>query len=168
MRQGLVIMMLSATLRTCAFTVRSSPRVSSGLANPRLRSGLMRRYASTEEEEKQRVQAERERRKAEKEAAKAAKKLKKQQEALATAEEELRLANIRVSHLEAAHSPDRFGDYETIRSQGRTTRVFSKVENVHEQLGQEIWLRGRVANVRAKGNAAFLVLRDGVYHTVQV
>merc|ERR1712039_314515 len=33
--------------------------------------------------------------------------------------------------------------------------------------GQEIWIRGRAHNIRAKGNCAFIVLRQNVY-TIQL
>ncbi len=37
-------------------------------------------------------------------------------------------------------------------------------------VGEEVWVRGRVASVRAKGGSCFLVLRDvkSPFHTVQV
>eukprot|EP01039_Chlorochromonas_danica_P008649 gene8649-9530_t len=62
-----------------------------------------------------------------------------------------------------------FGDYELIASQGVDQKVFASIDTLHHphNLGQHVWLRGRLTSLRAKGNACFLVLRDGPFHTVQ-
>jgi len=67
-----------------------------------------------------------------------------------------------------------FGDYGVIQSRSETGRQFSPIESLGvaggKQAGDSVWIRARVAGVRAKGGSAFLVLRaaDGSYATVQV
>lgn len=60
-----------------------------------------------------------------------------------------------------------FGDFEVIKSQGKSGREFSKVGDLDAKVGETVWLRGRVANVRAKGNSCFVVLRQDTFDTVQ-
>lgn len=67
-----------------------------------------------------------------------------------------------------------FGDYEMMRSQAEG-KVRSYVKGSDLQLdvpgdiepGQTVWLRGRVSNIRAKGNSIFIVLRTDPFTTVQ-
>ena len=66
------------------------------------------------------------------------------------------------------------GDYALINSEGATGRKFADVASLSQQsssgyqVGDRVWLRGRVANVRAKGNVCFIVLRSNVFHTIQL
>jgi aspartyl-tRNA synthetase len=56
---------------------------------------------------------------------------------------------------------DTFGDYPFIKSTFRSDRVWTAIKDVNEtNEGKEVLVRGRVHNVRAKGNSAFLVLRE--------
>lgn len=60
---------------------------------------------------------------------------------------------------------DNYGDLELICSKFQTERQFLKIKELTEEhAGQEIWIRGRTHNVRAKGNCAFIVLRQNVYN----
>lgn len=67
-----------------------------------------------------------------------------------------------------------FGDYSIINSETVTGRKFADVANLSQlpsseiKLGERVWLRGRVSNVRAKGNVCFIVLRSGVFNTIQL
>lgn len=64
-----------------------------------------------------------------------------------------------------------FGDYGLIASQGPVSRTFVETKDLGTArapaLGETVWIRGRVASVRAKGNACFLVIRSGSFYTVQ-
>ena len=64
-----------------------------------------------------------------------------------------------------------YGDFDLMASQGETGRVFAPVEALGTaagpQVGETVWVRGRVASVRAKGNACFMVLRSKSFYTVQ-
>ena len=67
---------------------------------------------------------------------------------------------------------DKFGDMELCRSQcnpeDRFTKKYVAVKDLSDQhAGQEVRIRGRVHNSRAKGKMAFMVIREG-YGTVQV
>lgn len=56
---------------------------------------------------------------------------------------------------------DTFGDYPFIKSTFRSDRVWTAVKDVNETLeGKEILVRARIHNIRAKGNSAFVVLRE--------
>jgi aspartyl-tRNA synthetase len=56
---------------------------------------------------------------------------------------------------------DTFGDYPFIKSTFRSDRVWTAIKDVDEtNEGKEVLVRGRVHNIRAKGNSAFLVLRE--------
>ena len=67
-----------------------------------------------------------------------------------------------------------FGDYSIINSEAVTNRKFTDVSSISQlqssdaKLGDRVWLRGRVSNVRAKGNVCFIVLRSNVFHTIQL
>jgi aspartyl/asparaginyl-tRNA synthetase len=53
-----------------------------------------------------------------------------------------------------------FGDLTLVQSNQNTGRKFTHVSNLSAKLdGQEVWLRARVHNTRAKGNNCFVVLR---------
>ncbi|CAM9909829.1 unnamed protein product [Scytosiphon promiscuus] len=72
----------------------------------------------------------------------------------------------------AAEEPSqKIGDYALIRSEHETGRVFSSVRDLGAPggvpLGQEVWIRGRVHQVRGKGGSAFLVVRQDTASTVQ-
>jgi hypothetical protein len=80
-----------------------------------------------------------------------------------------------VNYLSDSDPPSRmFGDYGVIQSRSETGRQFPPIESLGvaggKQAGDSVWIRARVAGVRAKGGSAFLVLRaaDGSYATVQV
>eukprot|EP00903_Cladosiphon_okamuranus_P012906 g12050.t1 len=63
------------------------------------------------------------------------------------------------------------GDYSLTRSEHETGRVFSSVKDLGldggAAVGEEVWIRGRVHQVRGKGGSAFLVLRQDTASTVQ-
>lgn len=62
----------------------------------------------------------------------------------------------------------KFGDYKLIASQSQTEVTFTKVRDLSlSHVGQKVWIRGRIASVRAKGNACFIVIRSGSMYTVQ-
>ncbi|CAM9440522.1 unnamed protein product [Ectocarpus sp. 4 AP-2014] len=65
----------------------------------------------------------------------------------------------------------RIGDYSLTRSEHETGRVFSSVKDLGAPegvpAGQEVWIRGRVHQVRGKGGSAFLVVRQDTASTVQ-
>lgn len=64
-----------------------------------------------------------------------------------------------------------YGDHETVMSQALDCRRYAQLDAMlapgGAQVGDRVWIRARVARVRAKGNSCFLVLRQGVYHTLQ-
>lgn len=64
-----------------------------------------------------------------------------------------------------------FGDYSLIASQSVTDRKFTSADCIGTekgiQPGEIIWIRARIANVRAKGNACFIVLRSNSFYTIQ-
>ena len=64
-----------------------------------------------------------------------------------------------------------FGDFSLIASQSETGRQFLDVERFGKadgpKAGDIVWIRGRISSVRAKGNAVFVVVRSGSFHTVQ-
>lgn len=128
------------------------------------------------EEEKAAIKAEREARKAAKEAEKAAKKAEKEAAAAAkAAADAAALAEMSkpVTYLSKDDEPSQmFGDYAIVMSRSETGRSFEKVSSLGKEgpkEGDSVWIRARVANVRAKGGSAFLVLRavDGSSATVQ-
>lgn len=56
---------------------------------------------------------------------------------------------------------DTFGDYPFIKSTFRSNRVWTPIKNIDQTLeGQEVLVRARIHNIRAKGNSAFIVLRE--------
>jgi len=56
---------------------------------------------------------------------------------------------------------DIYGDYPVIKSTFRSERVWTAVKDINEALeGQEVLVRARIHNIRAKGNSAFVVLRE--------
>ncbi|KAG5178813.1 aspartyl-tRNA synthetase [Tribonema minus] len=66
-----------------------------------------------------------------------------------------------------------YGDFEVISSVHETGRAFVPVASLGSssssaQVGAEVWVRGRIYNVRAKGNNAFVVLRGEGGATVQL
>jgi aspartyl-tRNA synthetase len=64
-----------------------------------------------------------------------------------------------------------YGDYETIRSQESSARRYVQAKDIGTsngpQDGEVVWIRGRIASVRAKGNSAFIVIRSDAFTTVQ-
>lgn len=61
-----------------------------------------------------------------------------------------------------------YGDYDLIASQGTNSRPYISVGELNKNhVGKKVWIRGRVASVRAKGNACFLVIRSSAFNTVQ-
>lgn len=73
--------------------------------------------------------------------------------------------------LDPSNSKISFGDFSLMASQGETGRQFTDVGRIGQTggagIGDIVWIRGRVSSVRAKGNALFLVIRTGSFHTVQ-
>lgn len=65
-----------------------------------------------------------------------------------------------------------FGDYSTMQSNSETDREFASVKDLGLSTGKndgdKVWIRGRVASVRAKGNSCFIVIRSDSYYSVQV
>lgn len=62
---------------------------------------------------------------------------------------------------------DTFGDYPFIKSTFRSGRVWTAVKDINDTLeGKEVLVRARIHNIRAKGNSAFVVLRES-FATVQ-
>jgi lysyl-tRNA synthetase class II len=61
------------------------------------------------------------------------------------------------------------GDYETVASRQETGRIFTPISDlgVSVNAGEQVWIRGRVQSVRAKGGSAFVVLRGAKGATVQ-
>jgi nondiscriminating aspartyl-tRNA synthetase len=64
-----------------------------------------------------------------------------------------------------------FGDYESIASESESVRPYASVADLGTPkgpvLGTDVWVRGRIAGVRMKGNVCFLVLRSDSFYTVQ-
>lgn len=64
-----------------------------------------------------------------------------------------------------------FGDFSLMASQSEQGRKYVDVETLGKEGGPKdgdvVWIRGRVSSVRAKGNACFMVVRSGVFNTVQ-
>jgi hypothetical protein len=66
-----------------------------------------------------------------------------------------------------------YGDYQIIASQDdQVRRNYVDVSELGKsetssKVGDKVWIRGRVGNVRAKGNACFLVIRSGAFNTIQ-
>lgn len=64
-----------------------------------------------------------------------------------------------------------YGDYLSIASEGQLQRDYEILETLtqrNRKLHETIWLRGRVHNVRVKGNACFMILRANNSATIQV
>jgi len=63
------------------------------------------------------------------------------------------------------------GFYETIRSADVPPMTFSTVKSLGTpsgpEIGEEVWVRARVATVRVKGKSTFVVLRQSSLHTIQ-
>jgi aspartyl/asparaginyl-tRNA synthetase len=64
-----------------------------------------------------------------------------------------------------------FGDLNLIASQGKSDITYSEVNHLGTAegpiAGEKVWIRGRVAGVRGKGNAVFLIIRNKSFHTIQ-
>jgi lysyl-tRNA synthetase class II len=64
-----------------------------------------------------------------------------------------------------------YGDFSLMASQSETGRQFTLVSELENNgtvtCGESVWIRGRVSNVRMKGNAMFIIIRSGSFHTVQ-
>lgn len=71
----------------------------------------------------------------------------------------------------AEEPSQKIGDYSLTRSEHETGRVFSSVKDLGTPrgaaAGEEVWIRGRVHQVRGKGGSAFLVVRQDTASTVQ-
>ncbi len=60
------------------------------------------------------------------------------------------------------------GNYTRIMSQTELHRDFQTLGTLSAaDAGKVVWVRGRVANIRAKGNSCFIVLRQGPFDTMQ-
>ena len=65
-----------------------------------------------------------------------------------------------------------FGDYSTINSAAKVEgRRYIDVKTLGTDVGPAegdlVWIRGRLSNVRAKGNSCFTVIRSNSFYTVQ-
>jgi aspartyl-tRNA synthetase len=64
-----------------------------------------------------------------------------------------------------------YGDYMTLRSEKVTDRTYVDINTLGRtdgpQAGELVWIRGRLHNIRAKGNSFFLVVRSGAFYTAQ-
>jgi aspartyl/asparaginyl-tRNA synthetase len=65
----------------------------------------------------------------------------------------------------------RFGDLQLIASQRKSDIEYTDVSklgtNEGPPVGTKIWIRGRIATTRGKGNAVFLVIRNKSFYTIQ-
>lgn len=129
------------------------------------------------DEEKAAIQAAREARKEEKERQKAEKKAKKEAERQAQQESE-RIADVTYLDFAKQDEYQPFGDLTRVMSRSRSGREFVKVQDLEEDddgksgvnrynVGDTVWLRGRLYSIRVKGGSCFLVLRQDSFHTVQ-
>lgn len=103
-----------------------------------------------------------------KKAAKKAAKLAKQQEKERKKQERLE-AESKANEVPLVATPDaaNYGLLKLNNSAYKTDRKFIEIGTVGEELvGQSVWVRGRVHNIRDKGNSVFIVFRRGVY-TIQ-
>eukprot|EP00639_Heterosigma_akashiwo_P037992 CAMPEP_0194712190 /NCGR_PEP_ID=MMETSP0296-20130528/4371_1 /TAXON_ID=39354 /ORGANISM="Heterosigma akashiwo, Strain CCMP2393" /LENGTH=602 /DNA_ID=CAMNT_0039610541 /DNA_START=147 /DNA_END=1955 /DNA_ORIENTATION=- len=77
----------------------------------------------------------------------------------------------RVPFAEADAAEQKVGDYALIQSHPPTGRVYAELAGLGKeggpQVGDAVWVRARVAAVRAKGGSCFLVLRQGAFETAQ-
>ncbi|CAM9750858.1 unnamed protein product [Ascophyllum nodosum] len=76
------------------------------------------------------------------------------------------------AQLEAgAEEPAKIGDYILHKSEHETGRVFSRIKDLGVDggvsVGEQVWVRGRVHQVRGTGGSTFLVLRQDAVSTVQ-
>ena len=56
---------------------------------------------------------------------------------------------------------DVYGDYPFIKSTFRSEHVWTPIKVANQTLeGKEVLVRARAHNIRAKGNSAFIVLRE--------
>ena len=73
--------------------------------------------------------------------------------------------------LDSADQTVGFGDFNLMASQSETGRKYVDIETMNgddaPKEGEVVWIRGRVSSVRAKGNACFMVVRSGVFNTIQ-
>lgn len=124
--------------------------------------------AEKTEEEKVALKAAREARKAEKERKKADKKAKKEAQRIATEEAE-RIHDVTYLSVEEQNDYEPYGDMSRIMSRARTGREFARVKDIEQNhnIGDVVWLRGRLQSIRVKGGSCFLVLRQDSFHTVQ-
>jgi lysyl-tRNA synthetase class II len=64
-----------------------------------------------------------------------------------------------------------FGDLQLIASQGKSNIEYADVSklgtNESPAIGSKVWIRGRIATTRGKGNAIFLVIRSKSFYTIQ-
>lgn len=64
-----------------------------------------------------------------------------------------------------------YGDFSVIASQSQTNRQFVHAKYLGTsngpKIGELVWLRGRIASTRGKGNACFVVIRSDTFYTVQ-
>lgn len=78
--------------------------------------------------------------------------------------------SVRLEEVCASDAPV-VGFYETIRSADVPPMTFSTVKSLGTpsgpEIGEEVWVRARVATVRVKGKSTFVVLRQSSLHTIQ-
>ncbi|KAK8809560.1 hypothetical protein WA158_000503 [Blastocystis sp. Blastoise] len=61
---------------------------------------------------------------------------------------------------------EQFGDLPLIQSATKTDRVWTTLSAVESQVGQDVWIRGRIFNSNHKGKCCFILLRESFY-TIQ-
>ncbi|PFH34629.1 aspartate-tRNA ligase [Besnoitia besnoiti] len=95
--------------------------------------------------------------KAEKGAAKEAAKAAKREAVEAEQRAAQAVLNKKVENVEE----DVFGYLPVIDSSFKTSRVWIPISELHNHVGETVWLRARIQESRGKGSVAFLMLREG-------
>lgn len=109
------------------------------------------------------IRAEKERRKAEKLAKQQAEQQSSTDDATAIIPDVLYL------DVEQQQSYPRMGDMTRVMSRSRTGRTFLPIAQLEDEsnIGQTVWVSGRLHSIRVKGGSCFLVLRQDSLDTVQ-
>lgn len=63
-----------------------------------------------------------------------------------------------------------FGDFKLIASNSTIERKYTHIEDLGtvKQVGEKVWLRGRISSIREKGNVCFCVMRSKSFFTLQL
>jgi len=158
----------SSPLQRLSHRQQTVPLSFTRLFSEGVNSGATAAPEERTEEEKARIKAEREARKAEKERLKAEKKAKKEAERLAKEEAE-KIHDVVYLSYDEQDTYSVMGDMARIMSRSRSGRSFEKVKDleIKFQVGDKLWLRGRLQSVRPTGRSCFIVLRQDSFDTVQ-